>query len=93
MLRDNYENVKEYINGKLGSINDSDYILLDVEEADKIDDLLEIVFEYKLRNVTPIIVSPEKIKEIIKDKNILQSFQSIILINSVCSTKRDIKRS
>lgn len=65
MLRDNYENVKEYINGKLGSINDSDYILLDVEEADKIDDLLEIVFEYKLRNVTPIIVSPEKIKEII----------------------------
>lgn len=69
LLRDNYENVKEYINGKLGSINDSDYILLDVEEADKIDDLLEIVFEYKLRNVTPIIVSSEKIKEIIKDKN------------------------
>lgn len=71
LLRDNYENIKEYVNGNLGSINESDYILLDIEECDKIDDILEIVFEYRLRNLIPIIVSPEKINEIIKNnKNI-----------------------
>ncbi|EOR28246.1 putative tyrosine-protein phosphatase CapC [Clostridium sartagoforme AAU1] len=64
LLRDNYENVKEYMNGKLGSVNKTNYILLDVEESNKIDELLEIIFEYKLRNLTPIIVSPEKINEI-----------------------------
>lgn len=67
LLRDNYENIKEYVNGNLGSINESNYILLDVEECEKIDDLLEIVFEYRLRNLIPIIVSPEKIKEIIEN--------------------------
>ena len=67
LIRDNYENVKAYVNGTLGSINDSSYILLYVEECDKTDDLLEIIFEYRLRNLTPIIVSPEKIKEIIEN--------------------------
>lgn len=67
LLRDNYENVKDYISGDAGSINNSNYILLDVEESNKIDELLEIVFEYRLRNLVPIIVSPEKIEEIIED--------------------------
>lgn len=51
LLRDNYENIKEYVNGNLGSINESNYILLDIEECEKIDDILEIVFEYRLRNI------------------------------------------
>lgn len=67
LLRDNYENLKEYIKGNLGSINKTNFVLLDVEECSKIDELLEIVFEYKLRNLVPIIVSPEKINEIIED--------------------------
>ncbi|WP_411169797.1 CpsB/CapC family capsule biosynthesis tyrosine phosphatase [Clostridium sp. MB05] len=67
LLRDNYENVKDYISGDAGGINNSNYILLDVEESNKIDELLEIVFEYRLRNLVPIIVSPEKIEEIIED--------------------------
>lgn len=67
LLRDNYENIKDYISGDVGSINSSNYILLDVEESNKIDELLEIVFEYRLRNLVPIIVSPEKIEEIIED--------------------------
>jgi len=67
LLRDNYENVKYYVDGILGSINNTDYILLDIEESNKIDELLEIVFEYRLRNLIPIIVGPEKMEEIIKD--------------------------
>lgn len=67
LLRDNYENVKSYISGNLGSINNSKYILLDIEECSRVDDILEITFEYNLRKITPIIVAPERIDEIIKD--------------------------
>lgn len=71
LLRDNFKNIKSYIKGTLGTINDSKYVLLDVEEGTKINELLDIVFEYKLRNIIPIIVSPERIKEIIeKNKRI-----------------------
>ena len=67
LLRDNYENIKSYINGDLGSVNNSKYVLLDIEECNKIDDILEITFEYMLRNITPIIIAPERIDEIIND--------------------------
>ncbi|WP_195265447.1 CpsB/CapC family capsule biosynthesis tyrosine phosphatase [Clostridium sp. 1001275B_160808_H3] len=67
LLRDNYENVKKHIDGLLGSINETKFVLLDVQESNGIDELLEIVFEYKIRNLTPIIVSPEKIEEVIND--------------------------
>ncbi|MDI9217083.1 MULTISPECIES: CpsB/CapC family capsule biosynthesis tyrosine phosphatase [Clostridium] len=67
LLRDNYENVKKHIDGLLGSINETKFVLLDVQESNSIDELLEIVFEYKIRNLTPIIVSPEKIEEVIND--------------------------
>lgn len=68
LLKDNYENVKEYINGNVGTINNSNYILLSVEESEKIKDLLEVIYEYRLRNLIPIIVSPEKINEITDNK-------------------------
>lgn len=68
LLRDNYENVKYYINGNVGAINNSKYILLNVEESEKINDLLEVIYEYRLRNLIPIIVSPEKISEITDNK-------------------------
>ncbi|GAA0109155.1 CpsB/CapC family capsule biosynthesis tyrosine phosphatase [Clostridium tertium] len=79
LLRDNYENVKYYIDEILGGINETNFVLLDVEESNKIDDLLEIVFEYKIRNLTPIIISPEKMEEIIKDNKKIDK-----LLNEEC---------
>ena len=64
LIRDNYDNVKEFVNGKLGSINGTKYILLDIEESSDLKELIEIVYEFNLRNYTPIIVGPERIKEI-----------------------------
>lgn len=84
LLRDSYENVKQYINGELGSINETKFILLDVEESNKIDELLEIVFEYKLCNLIPIIVSPEKIDEVVKDNKKIDK-----LINEDCLFQLD----
>ncbi|MDU1568850.1 MULTISPECIES: CpsB/CapC family capsule biosynthesis tyrosine phosphatase [Clostridium] len=84
LLRDNYENVKKHIEGSLGSINETNFVLLDVEESNKIDDLLEIVFEYKIRSLTPIIVSPEKMEEIIKDNKKIDK-----LLNEECLFQLD----
>lgn len=84
LLRDNYENVKYYIDEILGGINETNFVLLDVEESNKIDDLLEIVFEYKIRNLTPIIVSPEKVEEIIKDNKKIDK-----LLNEECLFQLD----
>lgn len=84
LLRDNYENVKYYIDEILGGINETNFVLLDVEESNKIDDLLEIVFEYKIRNLTPIIISPEKIEEIIKDNKKIYK-----LLNEECLFQLD----
>lgn len=84
LLRDNYENVKYYIDEILGGINETNFVLLDVEESNKIDDLLEIVFEYKIRNLTPIIISPEKMEEIIKDNKKIDK-----LLNEECLFQLD----
>lgn len=84
LLRDNYENVKYYIDEILGGINGTNFVLLDVEESNKIDDLLEIVFEYKIRNLTPIIISPEKMEEIIKDNKKIDK-----LLNEECLFQLD----
>lgn len=67
IVKDDYDNIKEFVNGKLGSINDSKYVLLNVEESSSIKELIEIIYEFNLRNYTPIIVGPEKINEIISD--------------------------
>ena len=64
LIRDNYENIKQFIDEKLGSINDTKYILLNSEEVTDLKELLDIIYEFKLRYYTPIIVAPERIKEI-----------------------------
>lgn len=84
LLRDNYENVKYYMEKMLGGINETNFVLLDVEESNKINDLLEIVFEYKICNLIPIIVSPEKIEEIIKDNKKIDK-----LLNEECLFQLD----
>lgn len=75
LIRDNYDSIKEYMKGNLGTINNSNYILLDVKESSTIDSLVEIVFEYRLRNLIPIIVGPEKIEEIIKSNKQIEKLK------------------
>ncbi len=71
IIRDNFNNIKDFVDGKIGGINDSHYVLLNVDETNTIKELVEIIYEFNLRNYTPIIFAPEKVKEIIDDnKNI-----------------------
>lgn len=64
LIRDNYESVKKFIDGTLGSINGTRYILLNADESMDLKELIEVIYEFNLRNYTPIIVAPERIKEI-----------------------------
>ena len=71
IVRDNFDNIKEFIDGKIGSINNSKYVLLNIEESNTIKEIIEIIYEFNLRDYTPIIIGPEKIKEIVdSNKNI-----------------------
>lgn len=71
IIRDNFDNIKDFVEGKIGSINDNKYVLLSPDESNTIKELVEIIYEFNLRDYTPIIFGPEKIKEITDDnKNI-----------------------
>lgn len=71
IIRDNFDNIKEFAEEKIGSINNSKYVLLNVDETITIKELIEIIYEFNLREYTPIIFGPEKIKEVADDnKNI-----------------------
>ena len=70
-IRDNFDNIRDFVDGKIGSINNGNYVLLNPEESSTIKELVEIIYEFNLRDYTPIIFGPEKIKEITDDnKNI-----------------------
>ncbi|MGN0026410.1 MAG: CpsB/CapC family capsule biosynthesis tyrosine phosphatase, partial [Clostridium sp.] len=71
IIRDNFQSVRDFVDGKMCSINNSKYVLLNPEESSTIKELVEIIYEFNLREYTPIIFGPEKIKEITDDnKNI-----------------------
>lgn len=71
IIRDNFDNIRDFVDEKIGSINNGKYVLLNPEESSTIKDLIEIIYEFTLRDYTPIIFGPEKIKEITDDnKNI-----------------------
>ncbi|VYT78283.1 hypothetical protein [Clostridium tertium] len=67
LIRDNYASVKDFLDKRIGSINKGKYVLLNSEESNTVDEIMELVFELNLVQVTPIIVAPEKIEEINKD--------------------------
>ncbi|TGY42341.1 hypothetical protein E5347_08970 [Clostridium sartagoforme] len=67
LIRDNYDSVKDFLNKRIGTINRGKYALLNSEESSTVDELLELVFELSLVEVTPIIVGPEKNEEIKND--------------------------
>lgn len=64
LVKDNFNSVNDFIDGRLGTVNDSKYVLLCFEESNDLKELIEIVYEFNLRGYVPIIVAPERIPEI-----------------------------
>ncbi|MDU5110353.1 MAG: CpsB/CapC family capsule biosynthesis tyrosine phosphatase, partial [Clostridium sp.] len=86
LIRDNYDSVKDFLNKRIGTINKGEYALLNSEESSTIDELLELVFELNLAEVTPIIVGPEKNEEIKNDYKKIDK-----LINKGCLFQLDVE--
>lgn len=86
LIRDNYESVKDFLNKRIGTINRGNYALLNSEESSTVDELLELVFELSLLEVTPIIVGPEKNEEIKNDYRKIDK-----LINKGCLFQLDVE--
>ena len=81
IIRDNFDNIKDFVDEKIGSINNSKYVLLSPDESNTIKELIEIIYEFNLRDYTPIIFGPEKIKEITDDnKNITKIMKENCLL-------------
>ena len=64
LIRDNFASLKDYINGNIGKLGETDYVLLNVEESEDINELIEIIYEFNLRNVIPILIGVERINEV-----------------------------
>ena len=86
LIRDNYDSVKDFLNKRIGTINKGKYALLNSEESSTVDELLELVFELNLVEVTPIIVGPEKNEEIKNDYRKIDK-----LINKGCLFQLDVE--
>ena len=86
LIRDNYDSVKDFLNKRIGTINKGKYALLNSEESSTVDELLELVFELNLVEVTPIIVGPEKNEEIKNDYKKIDK-----LINKGCLFQLDVE--
>lgn len=86
LIRDNYDSVKDFLNKRIGTIDNGKYALLNSEESNTVDELLELVFELRLVEITPIIVGPEKNEEIKNDYKKIDR-----LINKGCLFQLDVE--
>lgn len=63
--------VKDFVNGKCGTLNNSNYALIELDYNNISREEFELLFEFKLRGITPIIAHPERYTYIINDTSII----------------------
>lgn len=66
--------VKDFINGKCGTLNYSGYVLIELDYNNISIEEYELLFEFKLRSITPIIAHPERYSYIIDNPEVVNKF-------------------
>ena len=62
------ENIlKDYLDGKIGTLNDSRYMLIEFNMNSFEENIFDILYELQVRGITPIIAHPERYRSIIKN--------------------------
>lgn len=56
----NEHTIEDYLEGNIGTINDSKYMLTECPINEFNDDIFDIIYELKIRGITPIIAHPER---------------------------------
>ncbi|MVX64176.1 capsular biosynthesis protein [Clostridium chromiireducens] len=69
------ENIIDYyIQGKIGTINDSRYMLIEFPMHKFDNNIFDILYELQVRNIVPIIAHPERYKPIIEKPSLINGF-------------------
>lgn len=69
------ENILQYyLENKIGTINDSRYMLIEFPMNKFEDNIFDILYELQVRNITPVIAHPERYKPIIKNPIAINRF-------------------
>lgn len=66
--------IQNYIDGKIGTLNDSKYMLIEFPIRKFDDNIFDIIYELQIRNITPIIAHPERYKPIIEKPIYINKF-------------------
>lgn len=68
--------VQDFLEGKIGTLNDSNYMLIEFPVRKFDEDILDVIYELQVRNITPIIAHPERYKPIIERPSEVNKFMS-----------------
>lgn len=63
----NEHTVENYLEGNIGTINDSKYMLIECPINKFNDDIFDIIYEFKIRGIVHIIAHPERYITVIDD--------------------------
>jgi protein-tyrosine phosphatase len=66
--------IQNYIEGKIGTLNDSKYMLIEFPMRKFDDDILDVIYELQIRDITPIIAHPERYRPIIEKPSYINKF-------------------
>jgi len=66
--------IKDYIEGNIGTINDSMYMLIEFPMNNFENNIFDVLYELQVRNIIPIIAHPERYKPFIKKPVLINDF-------------------
>lgn len=66
--------IQYYLENKIGTINDSRYMLIEFSMTKFDENIFDILYELQVRNITPVIAHPERYKPIIKNPMVINRF-------------------
>lgn len=69
------ENILEdYLKGNIGTINDSRYMLIEFPMDEFDENIIDVLYELKIRDIIPIIAHPERYRSLREDISIINKF-------------------
>ncbi|BCZ47111.1 exopolysaccharide biosynthesis protein [Clostridium gelidum] len=70
----NEHTIHDYLEGKIGTINDSKYMLIECPMNEFNDYIFDIIYELKIRGIIPIIAHPERYFFVIENRLYINKF-------------------
>jgi len=70
----NEHTIEDYLEGNIGTINDSKYMLTECPINEFNDDIFDIIYELKIRGIIPIIAHPERYIPVVENVLYINKF-------------------